>query len=90
MCDVGGSDRIHSKEVSDALTEVLREDTCLPQAAGGNIGFISCESAVPAGVASTKPTSPTGCDGRDRLSKKVRTNNADLRSVCRAMLHELF
>ncbi|CAF2044252.1 unnamed protein product [Brassica rapa] len=54
ICDVGGSDRIHSKE-----------------AAGGNVGFISCKSAVPAGVASTKPTSPTGCDGCDRLSKKM-------------------
>ncbi|CAN7093479.1 unnamed protein product [Brassica rapa subsp. narinosa] len=30
ICNVGGSDRIHSKEVSDALNEVLREDTCLP------------------------------------------------------------
>ncbi|KAF2548452.1 hypothetical protein F2Q70_00020955 [Brassica cretica] len=70
ICGVRGSDRIHSKDVSDALTEVLREDTCLPQAAGGNVGSFSCESVVPAGVASMKPTSPTGCDGRDRLSKK--------------------
>lgn len=90
ICGVRGSDRIHSKDFSDALTEVLREDTCLPQAAGCNVGSISCESIVPAGVASMKPTNPTGCDGRDCLSKKVRTNSADLRSVFRATLHELF
>ncbi|KAG5384830.1 hypothetical protein IGI04_036300 [Brassica rapa subsp. trilocularis] len=47
---------------------------------GDRIGYIP-KRAVPAGVASTKPTSPTGCDGCDRLSKKVRTNNADLRSM---------
>nr|VDD44344.1 unnamed protein product [Brassica oleracea] len=71
ICGVRGSDRIHSKDFSDALTEVLREDTCLPQAAGCNVGSISCESIVPAGVASMKPTNPTGCDGRDCLSKKM-------------------
>ncbi|KAF3612150.1 hypothetical protein DY000_02047273 [Brassica cretica] len=56
---VGDSDRIRSGDVSNALTEVLREEMCLPRAVSGNAKPSSCSDAAPTDAASTKLTSPS-------------------------------
>ncbi|KAF3536854.1 hypothetical protein F2Q69_00023736 [Brassica cretica] len=69
------AERIRSGDVSEALTEVLREETRLPRAS-------SQEGKGPEGeksVARTKSGSPTGSEGCDRPPKMAKTNGADHR-----------
>ncbi|KAF2562940.1 hypothetical protein F2Q70_00014401 [Brassica cretica] len=64
------AERIRSGDVSEALTEVLREETRLPRASTQEAKDLEGEKSV----ARVKSSSPTGLEGRDRPPKKAKTN----------------
>ena len=61
--------------MSDALTEVLREETQLPRPSTHGAKDPEGEKSV----ARVKSSSPTGSEGRDRPPKKAKTNGSDRR-----------
>ena len=65
--------------MSDALTEVLREETRLPR----SLSQGTKDSEGEASVTRVKSSSPTGSEGRDRPTKKAKTNGSDRRLVVR-------
>ncbi|WZZ33034.1 hypothetical protein YC2023_016435 [Brassica napus] len=69
------SDRIRSGDVSDALTEVLREEIPLRRPSTQGVKDPEGEKSV----ARVKSGSPTGSEGRDRPPKKAKTNGSDRR-----------
>ncbi|KAF2600943.1 hypothetical protein F2Q68_00008708 [Brassica cretica] len=69
------SDRIRSGDVSDALTEVLREEIPLTRPSTQGVKDPEGEKYV----ARVKSSSPTGSEGRDRPPKKAKTNGSDRR-----------
>ncbi|KAG2281373.1 hypothetical protein Bca52824_052593 [Brassica carinata] len=69
------SDRIRSGDVSDALTEVLREVIPLTRPSTQGVKDPEGEKSV----ARVKSSSPTGSEGRDRPPKKAKTNGSDRR-----------
>ncbi|XP_013669581.1 uncharacterized protein LOC106374022 [Brassica napus] len=66
---------IRSRDVSEALTEVLREETRLLRASTQEAKDLEGEKFV----ARVKSSSPTGSEGRDRPLKKAKTNGSDHR-----------
>ncbi|KAF2546801.1 hypothetical protein F2Q70_00022942 [Brassica cretica] len=68
-------ERIRSGDVSEALTEVLREETRLLRASTQEAKDLEGEKFV----ARVKSSSPTGSEGRDRPLKKAKTNGSDHR-----------
>ncbi|KAF3550735.1 hypothetical protein DY000_02003404 [Brassica cretica] len=78
-------DRIRSGDVSDALTEVLREETPLPRPSTQGVKDPEGEKYV----AHVKSSIPTGLEGRDRPPKKAKTNGSDRRpdSVAHLVRH---
>ncbi|KAF3503782.1 hypothetical protein F2Q69_00044664 [Brassica cretica] len=71
------TERIRSGDVSDALTEVLREETRIPRPSSQGTKDPEGETSV----ARVKSSSPTGSDRRDRPPKKAKTNGSDRRLV---------
>ncbi|KAF2573041.1 hypothetical protein F2Q70_00004062 [Brassica cretica] len=69
------AERIRSGDVSEALTEVLREETRLPRASTQESKDLEGEKYV----ARVKSSSPTGSEGRDRPLKKAKANGLDHR-----------
>ncbi|KAF2532115.1 hypothetical protein F2Q70_00030911 [Brassica cretica] len=69
------AERIRSGDVSDALTEVLREETQLPRPSTQGAKDPGGEKSV----ARVKSSSPTGSVGHDRPPKKAKTNGSDRR-----------
>ncbi|KAF2569665.1 hypothetical protein F2Q68_00025816 [Brassica cretica] len=69
------AERIRSVDVSEALTEVLREETRLPRTSTQEAKDLEGEKSI----ARVKSSSPTGSEGRDRPPKKVKTNGLDHR-----------
>ncbi|KAF2535122.1 hypothetical protein F2Q68_00020551 [Brassica cretica] len=69
------AERIRSGDVSEALTEVLREETRLSRASPQEGKGLKGENSA----ARTKSGSPTGSEGRDRPLKKAKTNGANHR-----------
>ena len=69
------AERIRSGDVSEALTEVLREETRLSRASPQEGKGLKGEKSA----ARTKSGSPTGSEGRDRPLKKAKTKGADHR-----------
>ena len=65
-------ERIRSRDVSEALTEVLREETRLPRASTQEVKDLEGEKSA----ACVKSSSPTGSEGRDRPPKKAKTNGS--------------
>ncbi|KAF3537466.1 hypothetical protein F2Q69_00019683 [Brassica cretica] len=74
---VANAERIRSRDVSDTLTEVLREETRLPRSSSQGTKDPEGEASV----ARVKSSSPTGSEGRDRPPKKAKTNGLDRRLV---------
>ncbi|KAF2596291.1 hypothetical protein F2Q68_00008166 [Brassica cretica] len=74
---VANAERIRSGDVSDTLTEVLREETRLPRSSSQGTKDPEGEASV----ARVKSSSPTGSEGRDRPPKKAKTNGSDRRLV---------
>ncbi|KAL0876575.1 hypothetical protein Bca101_026280 [Brassica carinata] len=72
-----GSERIRSGDVSEALTEVLREDIRFPPESSSKDG-----RRVEGKKAADHPSSnsPTGSEGRDRPQKKAKTIGGDHKS----------
>lgn len=68
-------EHIRSRDVSEALTEVLREDTRLPRISIREAKDLEGEKFV----ARVKSSSPTGSEGRDHPPKKAKTNGSDHR-----------
>ncbi|XP_048613418.1 uncharacterized protein At3g60930, chloroplastic-like [Brassica napus] len=66
-------ERIRSGDVSEALTEVLREETRLPRTSTQEAKDLEGEKSV----GRVKSSSPTGSEGRDRPPKKAKTNGSD-------------
>ncbi|KAL0854726.1 hypothetical protein Bca101_059878 [Brassica carinata] len=64
-----GSERIRSKDVSEALTEVLREETRLRHES--SFKEVNGKKAA----SSPSSNSPTGSEGRDRPQKKEDPDN---------------
>ncbi|KAF3500649.1 hypothetical protein F2Q69_00044452 [Brassica cretica] len=69
------AERIRSGDMSEALTEVLREETRIPRTSTQEAKDLEGEKSV----ARVKSSSPTGSEGRDRPLKKVKTNGSDHR-----------
>ncbi|KAF3535584.1 hypothetical protein F2Q69_00022421 [Brassica cretica] len=69
------AERIRSGDVSEALTEVLREETRLPRTSTQEAKDLEGEKSF----ARVKSSSPTGSEGRDRPPKKAKTNGSDHR-----------
>ncbi|KAF3557441.1 hypothetical protein F2Q69_00013780 [Brassica cretica] len=69
------AERIQSGDVSDALTEVLREETQLPWPSTQGAKDPEGEKSV----TRVKSSSATGSEGRDRPPKKDKTNGSDHR-----------
>ncbi|KAF2592134.1 hypothetical protein F2Q70_00042531 [Brassica cretica] len=65
-------ERIRSGDVSEALTEVLCEQTRLPRASTQEVKDLEGEKSA----ARVKSSSPTGSEGRDRPPKKAKTNGS--------------
>ena len=65
--------RIRSGDVSEALTEVLREETRLLRASTQEVKDLEGEKSA----ARVKSSSPTSSEGRDRPPKKTKTNGSD-------------
>ncbi|KAF2594096.1 hypothetical protein F2Q70_00042438 [Brassica cretica] len=65
----------NKKHVSEALTEVLREETQLLRISTQEAKDLKGEKFV----ARVKSSSPTGSEGRDRPPKKAKTNGSDHR-----------
>ena len=72
-----GSERIRSGDVSEALTEVLREETRPPPDSSFKEG-----KGTDGKKMSSRPSSnsPNGSDGRDRPQKKAKTTGVDHKS----------
>ncbi|KAF2575555.1 hypothetical protein F2Q70_00004078 [Brassica cretica] len=68
-------EHIQSGDVSEALTEVLCEETRLPRASTQEAKDLEGEKSV----ARVKSSSPTGSEGRDRPQKKAKTKGSDHR-----------
>ena len=66
------AERIRSGDVSDALTEVLCEETQLPWPSTQGAKDPEGEKSV----ARVKSSSPTGSEGRDRPPNKAKTNGS--------------
>ncbi|KAF2556279.1 hypothetical protein F2Q68_00014201 [Brassica cretica] len=67
------AEHIRSRDVSEALTEVLREETRIPQAStqvGKDLDGDKSATRV-------KSSSPTGSEGHDHPPKKAKTNGSD-------------
>ncbi|KAF3524978.1 hypothetical protein F2Q69_00048144 [Brassica cretica] len=71
-----GVERIRSGDVSEVLTEVLREETRLLHAPVSREGMGLGGEKVAVCMSSN---SPTGSEGRDRPSKKARVTGVDHR-----------
>lgn len=69
------AERIRSGDVSEALTEVLREDTRLPRTSPQEGKDLEGEKSA----ARTKSGSLTGSEGRNHPSKKAKMTSADHR-----------
>ncbi|KAF2557075.1 hypothetical protein F2Q68_00016341 [Brassica cretica] len=69
------AERIRSRDVSDALTEVLRWETRLPRPSTQGAKDPEGEKYV----ARVKSSSPTGSEWRDRPPKKAKKNGSDHR-----------
>ncbi|KAF2608294.1 hypothetical protein F2Q68_00042968 [Brassica cretica] len=69
------AERIRSRNVSEPLTEVLREETRLPRISTQEAKDLQGEKSV----ARVKSSSPTSSEGRDRPPKKAKTNDSDHR-----------
>ncbi|KAF3612238.1 hypothetical protein DY000_02049190 [Brassica cretica] len=69
------AERIRSGDVSEALTEVLREETRLPRTSTQEAKDLEGENSV----GRVKSSSPTGSEGGDRPPKKAKTNGSDHR-----------
>ncbi|KAF3496304.1 hypothetical protein DY000_02054221 [Brassica cretica] len=69
------AERIRSGDLSDALTELLREETRLPRPSTQGAKDPEGEKSV----ARVKSSSPTGSEGRDHPPKKAKTNGSDHR-----------
>ncbi|KAF3560458.1 hypothetical protein F2Q69_00015814 [Brassica cretica] len=69
------AERIRSGDVSDALTEVLREETRHPRPSTQGAKDPESEKSV----ARVNSSSPTGSEGRDRPPNKAKTNGLDHR-----------
>ncbi|KAF3521516.1 hypothetical protein F2Q69_00045956 [Brassica cretica] len=69
------AEHIRSGDVSEALTEVLREETRLPRASAQEVKDLEGEKYA----ARVKSSSPTGSEERDRPPKKAKTNGSDHR-----------
>ena len=67
------AERIRSGDVSEALTEVLREETRLLRDSTQEVKDLKGEKSA----ARVKSSSPTGSEGRDRPPKKAKTNGSD-------------
>ncbi|KAF3522463.1 hypothetical protein F2Q69_00046396 [Brassica cretica] len=67
------AERIRSGDVSEALTEVLREETRLPRASVQEVKDLEGEKSA----SRVKSSSPTGSEGRDCPLKKAKTNGPD-------------
>ncbi|KAF3504951.1 hypothetical protein F2Q69_00044662 [Brassica cretica] len=74
---VANAERIRSGDVSDTLTEVLREDPRIPRSSSQGTKDPEGETSS----AHVKSSSPTGLDGRDRPPKRAKTNGSDRRLV---------
>ena len=61
--------------MSEALTEVLHEETRLPRASAQEVKNLQGEKSA----ARVKSSSPTGSEGRDRPPKKAKMNGSDCR-----------
>ena len=72
---IGNVEHIRSGDVSEALTEVLREETRFPRGSTQEAKNLEGEKSV----ARVKSSSPTGSEGRDRPPKKAKTNGSDHR-----------
>ncbi|KAF3528903.1 hypothetical protein DY000_02039981 [Brassica cretica] len=66
---------IRSGDLSEAFTEVLREETRLPRASPQEGKDLEGEKSA----ARIKSSSPTGSEGHDRPPKKAKTNGSDHR-----------
>ena len=66
-------ERIRSGDVSEALTEVLHEETRLPRASPREGKDLEGENSA----ACIKSSSPTGSEGSDPPPKKAKMNGAD-------------
>ncbi|KAF3600280.1 hypothetical protein F2Q69_00035376 [Brassica cretica] len=66
---------IRSGDLSEALTEVLREETRLPRASPQEGNDLEGKKSA----ARIKSSSPTGSEGHDRPPKKAKTNGSDYR-----------
>ncbi|KAF3541953.1 hypothetical protein F2Q69_00023445 [Brassica cretica] len=66
-------ERIRSGDVSEALTEVLREETRLPRASPREGKDLEGKNSA----ACIKSSSPTGSEGRDPPPKKAKMNGAN-------------
>ncbi|KAF2604453.1 hypothetical protein F2Q70_00026432 [Brassica cretica] len=75
--------RIRSGDVSKALTEVLREETRLPQASPQEGKDLEGEKSA----ARVNSSSPIGSEGRDRPPKKAKTNSERLDSAAHLVRH---
>ncbi|KAF3522459.1 hypothetical protein F2Q69_00046393 [Brassica cretica] len=69
------TEHIRSGDVSEALTEVLREETRHPRASAQEVKGLEGEKSA----SRVKSSSPTGLEGRDRPPKKAKTNGSDHR-----------
>ncbi|KAF3539421.1 hypothetical protein F2Q69_00023555 [Brassica cretica] len=69
------AERIRCGDVSEALTEVLREEIRLPRTLTQEAKDLEGEKSV----ARVKSSSPTGSEGRDRPPKKAKKNGSDHR-----------
>ena len=71
---VANAECIRSGDVSDTLTEVLREEIRLLRSSSKGTKDPEGEASV----ARVKSSSPTGSEGRDRPPKKAKTNGSDV------------
>lgn len=74
--------KIRSGDVSDATTEVMREETPLPsdsRATCGRVNAISPKEASANKAVGKKHASPLSFDERNRLPKKARTEGSSQR-----------
>ncbi|KAG2269393.1 hypothetical protein Bca52824_063948 [Brassica carinata] len=69
------AEHIRSGDVSEALTEVLREETRLPRASTQEGKDLDGDKSA----ARIKSSSQTGSEGHDRPPKKAKTNGSDHR-----------
>jgi len=70
---VANAERIRFGDVSDAFTEVLREETRLLRSSSQGTKDPEGEASI----ARVKSSNPTGSEGRDHPPKKAKTNGSD-------------